>query len=69
MRVPLLLALAVIVLTPANIRDVAMEWADKAQTTVSSLMKSRTEPKTVEVAEAAVAARHETTKNSVSNIR
>jgi len=70
MRVPLLLALAVIVLTPANIREIALDLTNQAQATVASVLKSRGEPATLEVAEAAaVKPRHDTVKNSISNIR
>lgn len=70
MRLPILLALAVIVLTPANIRDVAMDLVGQAQETMASVLNRKAEPSTLEVAEAApVTARREIAKNSVSNIR
>jgi hypothetical protein len=70
MRLPILLALAVIVLTPANIRDVAMDLFGQAQETMASVLNHKTEPSTLEVADAAaMTARHDTAKNSISNIR
>lgn len=70
MRLPILLALALIVLTPANIRDVVMDLFGQAQETMASVLNRNAEPSTLEVAEAApVTARHEIAKNSVSNIR
>jgi hypothetical protein len=51
MRLPLLLALAVILLTPANIREIAMDMAGKAQTVVASIMQDRTVASTLEVAD------------------
>lgn len=70
MRLPLLLALAVIVLTPANIREIALDMTHQAQATVASVLKGKAEPTTLEVAEAApLQVRHDTVKNSISNVR
>ena len=51
MRLPLLLALAAILLTPANIREIAMDFAGQAQTAVASLMPDRTRSSILEVAD------------------
>lgn len=56
MRLPLLLALAVILLTPANIREIAMDLAGQAQTVVASIIRDRTVPSTLEVADSSGAA-------------
>ena len=75
MRLPIILMLAVIVLTPANIREVTLETFAKAQQLVAELTaKPVTSTQVAELADDMVAAnvlktRHDTAKNSVGNIR
>ena len=68
MRLPLLLALAVILLTPANIREIAMDLAGQAQTVVASIMRDRPVPSTLDVADSSgIAERQDgTTVSAVS---
>jgi hypothetical protein len=54
MRLPVILMLAVIVFTPANIRDVALDAAAKARQVVAELVNGQDE--TTQVAEASVGA-------------
>ena len=75
MRLPIILMLAVIVLTPANIREVTLETFAKAQQLVAELTaKPVTSTQVAELADDMIAAnvlktRHDTAKNSVGNIR
>lgn len=70
MRLPIILALAVIVLTPANIRDVLVDAAGEARALVGSVLGQAAQGETVDVAELdAAKSRHETTKNAVADIR
>lgn len=57
MRLPILLMLAVIIFTPANLREVAAD-------TIGQLQAAMQGDKVIRVA-----ARHDTAKNSVGNIR
>lgn len=76
MRLPILLALAVIVLTPANIREITFDALGKAQQMVAQLTAKPSE--TTQVADLSSAdldsakvlkTRHDTTKNTISNVR
>ena len=75
MRLPIILMLAVIVLTPANIREVTLDTFAKAQQLVAELTaKPVTSTQVAELADDMIAAnvlktRHDTAKNSVGNIR
>lgn len=75
MRLPIILMLAVIVLTPANIREVTLDTFAKAQQMVAALTaKPVTSTQVAELADDMIAAnvqktKHDTAKNSVGNIR
>lgn len=66
MRLPIILALAVVLLTPANIRELVQDAAGDAQLAVAKFLKS--DP--VQVAEAEVSTnRLDTSANSIGSIR
>ena len=72
MRLPIILMLAVIVFTPANIGEVARDAFGQAQAIVTDYLGSPT----TDVAELPtddatllVASRHDTAKNTIGNIR
>jgi capsule polysaccharide export protein KpsE/RkpR len=76
MRLPILLALAVIVFTPANIREITFDALGKAQQMVAQLTSKASE--TTQVADLdsvdlgsaqVLKTRHDTAKNSISNVR
>ena len=76
MRLPILLALAVIVFTPANIREITYDALGKAQQMVAQLTVRPSE--TTQVADLnsvdldsarVLKTRHDTTKNTISNVR
>lgn len=76
MRLPILLALAVIVFTPANIREITFDALGKAQQMVAQLTAKPSD--TTQVADLSsvdldgakvLKTRHETGKNSTSNVR
>ncbi len=73
MRLPIILMLAVIVFTPANIGEVARDAFGQAQAIVADYLGT---DRTTEVAAVPgedepllVAVRHDTTKNTIANIR
>lgn len=66
MRLPIILALAVIVLTPSNIREIVQGAAAEAQVTIARFLER--EP--VQVAEADMpASRRATGTNAIDSIR
>ena len=76
MRLPILLALAVVVFTPANIREITYDALGKAQQMVAHLTAKPSE--TTQVADLSsndpdgarvLKTRHDTTKNTISNVR
>lgn len=73
MRLPIILMLAVIAFTPANIGEVARDAFDQAQAIVADYLgKDRvTEVAQLpgEDATLMVASRHDTAKNAIGNIR
>lgn len=73
MRLPIILMLAVIVFTPANIGEVARDAFGQAQAIVADYLGTE---RTTEVAQLPtddatliVASRHDTAKNAIGNIR
>jgi len=73
MRLPIILMLAVIVFTPANIGEVARDAFGQAQAIVADYLGTE---RTTEVARLPtddptliVASRHDTAKNAIGNIR
>lgn len=70
MRLPIILALAVILLTPANIREVLIDATSEARALAASVLDRNIGGETLEVAEATtLKTRHDTAKNSVNNLR
>ena len=69
MRLPILLALAVIVFTPANIREITFDALGKAQQMVAQLTAKPSETTQVAELSTTLKARHEIVKNSIGNVR
>ena len=75
MRLPIILMLAVVVLTPANIREVTLDTFARAQQMVAEFTtRPVTSTQVAELADNVIAAsvlktKHDTAKNSVANVR